>query len=180
MKKDIQNAIAEGIVSLLAIGCGVLVGIATYGSIVLGLDGAHWVAAPASITYTYSPRVYGSYKGTRSGVEYVPHPVYTFVAIDGKTYTGTLNSIWYSTKSASTITDDMLEHPPVEKRIIYYNPKNPNQSAVEQPTFEPALTLVFGGLSIFFILLGIFALKEMLESLQHEAGRASDGVRAAL
>ena len=155
--KKVFTALIKVIFSLLLLIGGGLLGISTYYNAILGLDGENWITAPATITSTYTAQIYGSRTGN-SGVEFVPHVTYTFVATDGKTYTGQLYSTNASTKR-SGVTEEMLKYPTVEQGTIYYNPKDPNQSAVKQPIFDPATSfffmlfgaiLVFGGGYLFF------------------------------
>jgi hypothetical protein len=131
---------------------------------VVGLDGKNWLPAPTTVTYTYSVRAWsGATK--KSGVEYVLYPTYSFEASDGKTYSGHLNTIGGSPKTYRNIgSEDKLRDLLVKDTKIYYNPSNPEQSAVEQPFLNPVLIflLVIGSLLSFSV--GIYLIIDEVRS----------------
>lgn len=148
INSEILIILLKSIGSLVIFSAGLGMCVFTYTITRLMIEGSHWVTAPATITYTYSIQAHESLKTGNTKVEYRPNPEYTFLAKDGKIYKGSLYSIGIETVRDTEVTKDMLEHPMVVIGQIYYNPNNPNESAVIQPTFDFYLILLFVIVSI--------------------------------
>ena len=160
----------ECIVGLLFLAAGILLCVFTYYYSKTMIEGANWISAPATITYTYSSEAYGSLSGS-SGIEYVPHPVYTFVAADGKTYSGSQYSLSFDTERSPQVNEAMLQSPTVVDGSIYYDPKNPDDSAVIKPLFIPTFSFVFILMALVFIDCGIMLIKEVIKREEHSIYR---------
>jgi hypothetical protein len=168
------ETVGKILIGFLFLGSGFLLAYASYHVTAVGLSGANWITAQTTITYTYSVRAWGSrYRG--SGLEYVLSPTYSFVAADGKTYVGhTYDISWGDKTDRHTASEEELKKNLIENGQLFYNPKDPNQSAVEQPYFDPVMPFFFAvfailiiGMAIALIVHEVHLLKSHKERHQH-------------
>ena len=169
MKRKLET-IGKILICLPFFGCALLFAILDYQTTIVGLDGDNWIPMPTTITYTYRVHVWGSGVRGQSGLEYLLSPTYSFIAADGKTYIGHVYDIPFGDKSdRRTGNEEELKKHLIQNDTIYYNPKDPRQSAVQQPFFNPAASIGIGLVVILFIYLAIRLLIEEMKSLKkHE------------
>jgi len=153
MKRKLET-VGKILFVFVFLSIGFLFAYASYHTTVVALYGENWVTASTTITYTYSARIYDTpirsgVEGAGSGVEYVLSPTYSFVAADGKTYAGHVYDIFDGDKTdRRTGSEEELRKHLVENGKIYYNPKDPTQSAVEQPFFSLGALFMYALLAI--------------------------------
>lgn len=143
--------------AILLIGAGILgiVSMIVYSS---NSQGSKWIEIPTEITYTYSIQAYGG--KTDSGLEYIPHPSYSFV-VDGQRYVGSVYSIPDGRTRSLNFLQGATETPAIVNGSIFYNPNDPNQSSVERPFFN-FIPLLFLGLFAFgFLIIGCLLINDI-------------------
>lgn len=151
--------------ALVSIGGGLLGVIALISHGVMTYKGSEWIEVPTEITYTYSIQAYGG--KTSSGLEYYPHPTYAFTANDGQQYTGSTYAIPVGSTRNLNFLGGATNTPVTVYGSIFYNPDNPNQSAVQRPYFN-IIPLLFIFLALGFIVLGYFLLEDIWKKRKKE------------
>lgn len=153
MKRKIK-AVGQILLAVAVISFGAILGVGAYNITVAEFSGDRWVSVPTTITYTYSVRAWAS-RTRGSGIEYALYPKYNFVATDGKTYYGDRYAI-YSKEKIDFGSEDRIKNSLVVNGLIYYDPENPQQSAIEQPFLEPVMILIPAGLATLLVFSGLY------------------------
>lgn len=151
---------------LFLILLGLVFALAAYDNARVFLTASRWVTAPAEITYTYALRYSGGSKQIPSRFEYQPYFTYSFVAMDGKTYSH--SGYGTAIRAFSEDQKELTDHPQVVHSDIYYDPKNPNDSDITRPLPIPVIPLLSTILGLSFFGLGWVAIKEGLSKYVHK------------
>jgi hypothetical protein len=152
------------VLGIVLIAAGIGMGWFTYDVTKTMIRGSDWVSAPATITYTYSAQPGGGRLTANFLPNYVRMPEYSFIAADGKTYTGNRNGILEFTSSSA---------PTVVQGEIFYDPENPNNSAVIKPKFEPFFPVIFAFFAVLLLMGGFSLLRHIIGRYR---GKGSDQI----